>query len=208
MTTPPTEGAPAEADTQTTAAPDTEANTPQPQQPTDSWEARYKALQAEKSRKETILAAKDKQLRELLASAGEDEDGDAPAPTRKVAHKSEREAALEAALLQRDWQIAEAIFPPDVIESYGVFANLFNQAQTPADYISAAEAYHQNRVKGAAPQQAAAPGPAPTSVMPRSDSNRSDAPSLPEIEQKLREAEKKHDLGAWVSAKLAGAARE
>lgn len=200
--------APASADTQTDAAPETDANTRQSQQ-TTNWEVRYKAAQAELTRKSQALAQKDAELAQLMSSEDEmDEDEDAPVPARKVGRKSEREVALEEALLARDWQIAQSIYEPEVIEAYTVFATMFNVAQTPADYISAAEAYHQNRLKGATPQQAAA-APAPSSsVMPRTDSNRSDAPSLPEVEQKLREAEKKKDLMGWVSAKLAGAAQD
>lgn len=207
MTTQPAADAPATADTQEAPAPDTAANTQQSQQPND-WEARYKALQAEATRKAQALAAKERELAELQALADEepDEDEDGQPVRRSTrARTSQREAELEAQLQQAEWTIARSIYPDAVIDAYEAAATLLEQAETAADYVGAFEAYHLARSQGATPQQAAESfgGPPPAAVMPRADSNRSDAPVLPEIEQKLREAEKRKDLQGWVGAQLA-----
>jgi hypothetical protein len=206
MTTQPAADAPATADTQEAPAPDTAANTQQSQQPID-WETRYKALQAEATRKAQALAAREQELAELRSYANEepaeDEDGQ-PVRRPQRARTSEREAALEAQLQEAEWTIARSIYPDQVIDAYEAAATLLEQAETAADYVGAFEAYHLARSQGATPQQAAAAfdNPPPAAVMPRADSNRSDAPVLPEIEQKLREAEKRKDLQGWVSAQL------
>ncbi|MCU0250221.1 MAG: hypothetical protein MUE61_08440 [Vicinamibacterales bacterium] len=194
--------APAQADTPEAAPQDTAQNTPQSPQPKVTWEDRYKASQAELTRKSMALAEKERLLAELMSEPDE-ENEEAPAP-RKGTRRSEREVELERALVERDWQIAETIYPPEVIGAYVAFAEMFNAAQKPADFIAAAEVYYQRRIAGESPQQAAASpaAPPPSAVLPRADSNRSDAPALPEIEQQLREAEKKRDLGSWVGAKL------
>lgn len=208
MTTQPTADAPAEADTQEAAAPDTAANTQQSQQPID-WQARYKALQAEATRKAQALAAREQELAELRSGAyeepDENEDGEPVQRTRKVSRTSQREVELTEALEEAEWTIARAIYPDEVIDAYGAAATLLEQASTAADYVAAFEAYHLARSQGATPEQAAAASggtPPPAAVMPRTDSNRSDAPALPEIEQEIREAERKKDLAGFVAAKF------
>lgn len=212
MTTQPTADAPAEADTQEADAPDTATNTQQSQQPID-WQARYKALQADATRKAQALAAKEAELAELQSYADEepdeDEDGEPVQRTRRVSRTSQREAELEAQLQEAEWTIARAIYPDPVIDAYETAATLLEQAQTASDYVAAFEAYHLSRSGGSTPQEAMASSdgaPPPAAVMPRADSNRSDAPVLPEIEQQLREAERKKDLTGFVSAmrKLGG----
>lgn len=204
--TQPADEAPAGADTQEPAAPDTAANTQQSPQPID-WQARYKALQADNTRKAQALAQREQELAELRAladEAEEDEDGEPVQRTRKVGRTSQREAELAAQLQEAEWTIARSIYDDAVIDAYETAATLLEQAQTASDYVAAFEAYHLARSQGSTPQQAAqaaaAGSPPPAAVMPRSDSNRSDAPVLPEIENKLREAQAKRDLTGFVAA--------
>lgn len=206
MTTQPETDAPAEADTQEVPAQDTAANTQQSQQPID-WQARYRALQAEATRKAQALAAREAELAELRSYAeeepDEDEEGQPVQRTRRAGRTNQREAELAEALEEAEWTIARSIYPDEVIDAYATAATLLEQASTAADYVAAFEAYHLSRAQGATPQQAAAAfdgNPPPAAVMPRADSNRSDAPVLPELENQLREAERKKDLGGWVAA--------
>lgn len=203
MTTLPAADAPVTPDTQAPLGTDTAANTQQSPQPID-WQARYRALQAEFTAKAQAVASRDAELEKLRAQAdaGDDEtDEDAPAQRRKASRASEREAALAAALEEAEWTIARSIYPDEVIDAYASAAGLLERAQTAADYVGAFEAYHQARNRGATPQQAAEAAPTPA-VPPIADSNRSDAPVLPEIENQLREAAQKRDLTSWVGAKL------
>lgn len=205
-TTPLEAAAPAEADQPEAGEQDTGANTQQSQQPND-WEARFRAYQASTTAKLQRLAELEDRLSSYEATEAEepDDEDEEPAPrTRRAPRSSEREAELAARLEEAEWTIARAIYPDEVIDAYSVFADLFERAQTAADYVGAAEAYHLARSRGATPQQAAAAAepPPPAAVMPRSDSNRSDAPVLPEIENQLREAAGKRDLTGWAGAML------
>jgi hypothetical protein len=205
-TTQPEADAPAEADTPTPPALDTDANTQQSPKPTD-WEARYKAIQAENTRKSQALIAKEKEIADLRLAREEDDEEEEEEPTRarKSSRRSAEIADYEERLAEAEWTIARAIYDEPTITAYASAATLLDQAKTASDHVAAFEAYHQARLGGATPEEATPRGaPPPAAVQPRADSNRSDAPVLPEIEQKLREAEKKRDLGSWVSAKLAG----
>lgn len=200
--------APAEADQPASAEQDTGANTQQSQQPNE-WEARFRAYQASTTAKLQRLAELEDRLAAYeadLASEPDDEDEEAAPRTRRAPRSSEREAELAARLEEAEWTIARSIYPDEVIDAYSVAADLLERAQTASDYVGAFEAYHLARSQGATPQQAAAaaaePAPPPAAVMPRSDTNRSDAPVLPEIENQLREAEKRRDLTGWAGAML------
>lgn len=209
MTTQPPDEAPAGADTQDAGAQDTVTTTQQSQQPTDSWEARYKQLQARDSRIQQENARLKAQLEEAQTSYDEAEDEEEEEPVQRTSRRTSRTQqeieALREQLEAERWQIAEAIYPPEVIDAYGTFAEMWNAADTPADQIAAVNAYHL-RLSGQAEQPvapAAGAEPPLAAVLPRGDSNRSDAPVLPEIANQLREAEQKRDLAAWVRAKLA-----
>jgi Skp family chaperone for outer membrane proteins len=207
MPTQPTPDAPATADTQTAAAPDTGANTQQSPQPMD-WESRYKASQAELTRKSQALIAKDQELDELRISGEGDEEGDDTPRVRKSNRQSEAVAAMQERLEEAEWTIARAIYDEPTIDAYATAATLLEKADTAADHVAAFEAYHQARLGGATPAVAAsapAGAPPPAAVQPRVDSNRSDAPVLPDVEAQLREATEKHDLGAGIRAILAQA---
>jgi hypothetical protein len=206
--TQPTPDAPATADTPTAAAPDTGANTQQSPQPTD-WESRYKASQAELTRKSQALIARERDLEDLRAASTESDEGDeeAPQPGRKPNRQAETIAKYEERLAEAEWTIARSIYDDSTIDAYSSAATLLESAETATDHVAAFEAYHQARLGGATPA-AAAPtvgAPPPSAVAPRADSNRSDAPVLPDVEAQLREASEKHDLGLGVKALLAKA---
>lgn len=211
MPTQPAPAAPATADTPTAAVPDTGANTQQSPQPMD-WESRYKASQAELTRKSQALIAKDQELAGLRATGGGDEEGDddQPARVRKPNRQSEAVVAMQQRLEEAEWTIARAIYDEPTIDAYATAATLLERADTAADHVAAFEAYHQARLGGATPAAAtAAPAssgaPPPAAVQPRVDSNRSDAPVLPDVDAQLREAKEKHDLQAGIRAIFAQA---
>jgi hypothetical protein len=68
--------------------------------------------------------------------------------------------------------------------------------------VGAFETYHQNRSRGASPQQAAAAARQPT-PSPRVDAPRTE-PDLTGLNNKAAEAAKKHDLAGWAGALLRG----
>jgi hypothetical protein len=196
--------APATADTQTAATPDTGANTQQSPQPTD-WESRYKASQAELTRKSQALIARERELTELQrAGDGSEEEGDEPpARSRTSTRQSEALAKAEERLAEAEWTIARAIYPEQAIDAYVAASTLLDHAETASDHVAAFEAYHQARLGGATPAAAAPSGaPPPAAIAPRADSNRSDAPVLPDVEAQLREAKEKHDLSSGIRAIL------
>lgn len=205
-TTQPTPDAPATADTPTAAAPDTGANTQQSPQPTD-WQARYKALQADNTRNKQALIDRDRELADLRAESPESDDDEEPPARVRKNRQSESVAEYKERLEEAEWTIARAIYDEPQIEAYSAAATLLEAATTASDHVAAFEAYHQARLGGATPA-AAAPtvgAPPPSAVAPRADSNRSDAPVLPDVEAQLREASEKHDLGLGIRALLAKA---
>jgi hypothetical protein len=196
------EAAPAVADTQPPAPPDTGANTQQSPQPIE-WEPRYRALQSDYTRTKEKALAMERELTELRSNATVENDEGVPVPRKDRPPAGQREAELQARLQEAEWTIARAIYPEPVIEAYASAATLLEGAQTAADYVGAFEAYYMARSQGATPQQAAAAAAPPSAFMPRADSNRSDAPVLPDTATKLREAEQRKDMTGWFEAKIA-----
>lgn len=167
------------------------------EQPTD-WEARYKESQK-------VLARQGQEL-------GVWRRGETP-PDRDHAAAAEPEAGDEApddseyraALEQDSWRAAEALYGETAVQAYTAAYDIFERAQTPADYIAAFEAYHDIRSKGGSPEDAAE-GAAGTkrsradAVQPRVDLNRSDAGPDLNDDKDVAEARKSGDLGRFVRA--------
>jgi hypothetical protein len=193
--------APAEADTPEQTPSGTDANTPKSPAPAD-WEARYKAAQAEMTRKSQALAEAERRLAEAESyEESDDEDEDEPVQrTRRVSRTSQREAQLEAELQETQWVIARSIYPEDVIDAYAAAADLLEAAETPADYVGVFEAYHQRRSQGMDPEQAAASSRTPVQTS-RIEAPRTE-PDLTSLNNQAAEARKKGDLTGWVGALL------
>ena len=169
------------------------------EQPTD-FEARFKESQK-------VIARQGQELgvwrrgevpvteRGRQAAAAPDEGGEGP-------DDSEYVAVLE----QDSWRAAEALYGESAVEAYTAAFDIFERAQTPADYIAAFEAYHEIRTNGGSQADAAAgaagEGKKRTraeATQPRVDLNRSDAG--PDLNDKdVAEARKSGDLGKFVSA--------
>lgn len=171
-------------------------------QPTD-WEARYKEQQK-------VLARQGQELGvwrrgEKPATSRRSEAAPKPAEGDDEADDDGYVAVLEA----DSWRAAEALYGEGAVEAYSAAYEIFERAQTPADYIAAFEAYHDLRSNGGsaadAAAAAAAAGEQPArrsrseAVQPRVDLNRSDAG--PDLNDKsVEEARKSGDLGKFVSA--------
>ncbi len=187
--------APAQTDTATSPG-DTAQNT-QASPPVD-WQARYQALQADHTRKSMELAA----LKRVAEEPDEDEDEEAEAQPRRRGRNWQAEAeAAAAALEQANYVIAQSVYGEQVMDAFGTFADLWNVAETTADQVGALEAYHQRRMAGMTPAQAAPSAPAAPSreqaVQPRVDSNRSDL--LPD-EVAIEEAKRKRDITGYIGS--------
>ena len=194
--------APAPTDTATPAS-DTAQNT-QASPPVD-WQARYRALEADHTRKSTELAA----LKRAADVPDEDEDEEQEPPIQPRKRGRNLAAELEAERARREnaeWVIASSVYGQEVIEAYSASADLLSAAETAADYVAAFEAYHQRRSAGMTPAQAAAPVPAAPAreqaVTPRVDSNQSDL--LPD-EVAIAEAKRTKDMPGYIR-RLFGAA--
>lgn len=166
-------------------APDTQGSS-------GDWEKRYKELQKLTSR----VQRENQLLREQGPSEADDDEEaeepeyEEPAPRRG----SDR-------LAQDSWALAESVYGTEAIDAYVPAAKLWNKAQTPADFVAAFEAYHLARLKGAAPQQAAAASPEPR--QPRVESNRPDeSPDLASIDREAEAAKAKGDIRGLLAARL------
>jgi hypothetical protein len=184
-----------------------------PQQPVDNADERVRNAQAALSRKAQEAADLRRERDELLALMNQDdeddgEEGDEPAPTRR----STPSAALEAERARADaaeWTLAEAVYGPEVIAAYEASIELFNQATSATDYVTALEAYHELRSKGASPAAAAAAAEGGTlrtraeEVQPRVDLNRPDAaPDSDQIDLERYEAGANGGVGGFIRAVL------
>jgi hypothetical protein len=202
-TAPAEEIAPATADT-ATPADDTAKNT-QASPPVD-WQNRYKAAQAELTRTKQEYAAL-RRAAEEVEYEDEDEEAAEPAPPQRRGRNLAAELEAERAKREAaEWTVAESVYGEEIIGAYNVAADILNAAETAADYVAAFEAYHERRLAGLAPAQAAAPPPAAPSreaaVTPRVDSNRVDL--LP-VELATEEAKRTKDMSGYVR-RLFGAA--
>jgi len=182
-----------------------EATHPSPT-PTVDWENRYKAAQAELTRQQMARAAAERErdaLRMQQQVEPEDEDEGIPTPARPARRTPDQTSEWQKRALEAEWQIARSVHGEDVIAAYSGASELLKSATTPADYVNAFESYHMARSKGMTHQEAVAQStPAPEPV--RVDSNRSDAPPLPD-DEKLREAAEKKDMTGWIAARLRSA---
>jgi hypothetical protein len=153
------------------------------------WEARYKDAAKTIGRQANELGV-------LRRTAGTPQDG-APADG-----SSGEGSYLEA----QNQTLADELFGEDVVAAYGAAEDLLVNAQTPADWYSALEAYHQARLAGVqAPAAAAGNEPATgartrqEALQPRVDPNRSDG-GPDSDDAGLAEAGKKGDPKFWDKA--------
>jgi hypothetical protein len=108
---------------------------------------------------------------------------------------------------QDSWALAERLHGGEAIEAYRVAHRLIERAATPADFVTAFEAYHDIRSgkiatkpegKGAAQGKTRA-----EALQPRVDANRSDPGSDPNADEKLSEAKKAGSLDKFTAAAAA-----
>jgi hypothetical protein len=174
--------------------------TPQSPAPTVDWEARYKALQPEVTRNQQARAAAERERDALKSAPAPEDDEESPTPARPARRNSEPAADWQKRALEAEWQIAKSVYGEEVIAAYGTAQDLLARASTPADFVTAFEAYFQARSKGATHQEAVVEAtPTPVPVV---DSNRSDAPASAEVTQQLREAVEKKDLLGGIKSLL------
>jgi hypothetical protein len=171
-----------------------------PQAPAVDWEARYKALQPELTKQQMARAAAEKERDALRSAPAEPEDDEAPTTARPARRTSESSKEWEKRALAAEWQIAASVYGEDTMAAYTAAQDLLARATTPADYVTAFEAFHQRRSQ--LTPQAAVPAAPPPVAAPVVDSNRSDTPPSAELGQVVREAVEKRDLLGGVKALL------
>ena len=129
---------------------------------------------------------------------------DQPAASSSASEASSDDFLARAT--QDSWTLAETIHGAEAIEAYRVAFDLYDKAQTPADYVTAFEAYHQIRSGKAPGASKAADAPAAgtktraEATQPRVDANRSDPGSDPNADEKLSEARKSGSLDQFARA--------
>jgi hypothetical protein len=184
-----------EADTGAPGASETAADT---QGSADTWEQRYRALQAAYTKARMELAEVRRQL-----GQGPPQDA-APEPE---AGPSDAEAEYYRQLWeQSEWARAEAIYGPEVIGAYDAFYRVYETDPTPTGVIAALEAYHQARSSGATVAQAnaaaAAAAQQPQQVPPQpSPVDRNVPAAAPDLDNAIAEAKAKGDLIGWLRAR-------
>jgi hypothetical protein len=185
---------------------DTAQDTPEPGQPKDDWEARYKEAQK-------VIGRQGAELRILrgVDTADDDEDeGDEESDDdfEEPADRSGPDDGLDG-LARDSWALAEARYGEEAVDAYKAAYRVYSRAETPADFIAAFEAYHEIRSGGGskADASAAADGAGngkpkrQDAIEPRVDTNRSDAsPDLDGLESQFEEAKAKGDLRGFVHA--------
>ena len=167
----------------------------------------------------TTESARLKEAQALIARQGAElgiwRRGETPTTARgRAAAAAPDEGGDEAdddgyvAVLEADsWRAAEATYGEGAVEAYTAAYEIFERAQTPADYIAAFEAYHDIRSNGGSPADAAAAagGAQPKrtraeATQPRVDLNQSDAGPDLNADKNVAEARKSGDLAKFVSA--------
>lgn len=111
---------------------------------------------------------------------------------------------------QDSWALAERLHGAEAIDAYRVAFRLVERAQTPADHVTAFEAYHKIRsgelpapASGKAGDKAKAPTRAEATA-PRVDANRSDPGSdLANAQEQIVEAKRKGSLPGFAAAAAA-----
>jgi len=106
---------------------------------------------------------------------------------------------------QDSWALAEQLHGTEAIDAYRVAYRLYEAAATPADYVTAFEAYHDLRSGKAAALATSSGKPSrAAATTPKVDANRSDpGPDLANADEKLAEARKGNSLGAFAAAAAA-----
>lgn len=106
---------------------------------------------------------------------------------------------------QDSWALAEQLHGTEAIDAYRVAFKLYERAATPADYVTAFEAYHDIRSGKVAETAKGSGKPSRTAALaPKVDANRSDpGPDLANADEKLAEARKGTSLGAFAAAAAA-----
>ena len=132
---------PQEADTGEGATENTAQDTQQSARTDVDWQSRYRALQSQTAKEREELAR-------LRAQARTDE----AAPPDQG--RTER-MTPDDSLLAESWALAQAVHGEEAIAAYDAVYQLLDTAATPADFISALEAYHEARSRGATPNEAA-----------------------------------------------------
>lgn len=132
------------------------------------------------------------------AQAGEDDE----APPEATSSDD-----LLARATQDSWALAEAIHGPEAIDAYRVAYRLIERAATPADHVTAFEAYYAIRSGKPAAQPKDAGGTGKTraeATQPRVDANRSDPGSdLANAQEQIAEARKQGSLDKFAAAAAA-----
>ena len=109
---------------------------------------------------------------------------------------------------QDSWALAERVHGEEAIGAYRVAFDLIERATTPADYVTAFEAYHQVRLgkapDGTEPVKGSGKPSRSAALTPKVDANQSEpGPDLQDADKKLSEARKGKDLGAFANAAAA-----
>jgi len=174
--------------------------TPDDAEQPDDWKARYAEQQKVLSRQGAELAIWRR--------------GDAPEGRDRAAAEPEGgdeadDSGYVATLEADSWRAAEATYGEGAIDAYTAAYEIFERAQTPADYIAAFEAYHEIRSNGGTPEDAAAgaagEGKKRTraeATQPRVDLNQSDAGPDLNADKAVAEARKSGDLKGFVAASV------
>lgn len=165
-------------------ASDSGQDSPEPQQPPEPAEKRVSAAQAALHAKTRENADLRRQI-EALESRRPDAGG-------PVEEETPRERELRERVEAYEWQTAESVYGPDLLEAYATAAELYANDPTPMGALASYEAYHEARLAGATAAAPAAEGlPSRTEALkPRVDANRSDAASLSQLDNDIEEAKR------------------
>ena len=171
-------------------------------QPVSTAEQRLAAAQADITRRATENAALRRQIEELTAQATAPEGDDEQAPQARGASLLRQQLEAErSAREQAEWQLAQSIYGSEITEPFIAATTLLTQAETYSDQVTAFEAYHQARLKGAQPPPAPATGTPQreAAVQPRVDPNRG-TPDLSDLNQQAEAARQASNLPGLIGA--------
>jgi hypothetical protein len=106
---------------------------------------------------------------------------------------------------QDSWALAERLHGTGAIDAYRVAYRLYEAAATPADFVTAFEAYHELRSGKAVETAKGSDKPSRSAATaPKVDANRSDlGPDLANADEKLSEARKGNSLDKFAAAAAA-----
>ena len=161
---PPTDQPAPEMDT---PAPESDTAQNTPPAPTDNLDSRYKALQAEFTRKSQAAAKAEAKAAELEARLAQQATTGTP-ETPETAQRTSELTRLREQLAESEWARANGVYGPEVATAYEAFQQQLASDQTPLGWLTALESYHETRSHKAPPVTRA------QALAPRVDSNRSD----------------------------------